>query len=58
MVDWFALDVIRPTSPASRATAQSISHWVAQADRQEGRREEKCGGLTAAERDELDTVAT
>jgi transposase len=34
-------------------TAQSISHWVAQADRQEGRREEKAGGLTAAERDEL-----
>src|SRR5712671_4121713 len=34
-------------------TAQSISHWVAQADRQEGRREEKGGGLTAAERDEL-----
>ena len=36
-------------------TAQSISHWVAQADRQEGRREETCGGggLTAAERDEL-----
>jgi transposase len=33
-------------------TAQSISHWVAQADRQEGRREEKAGGLTAAERDE------
>jgi transposase len=32
-------------------TAQSISHWVAQADRQEGRREEKGGGLTAAERD-------
>src|SRR6476646_1740821 len=31
-------------------TAQSISHWVAQA---EGRREEKGGGLTAAERDEL-----
>jgi transposase len=34
-------------------TAQSISRWVAQADRQEGRREEKGGGLTAAERDEL-----
>jgi transposase len=34
-------------------TAQSISHWVAQADRQEGHREEKGGGLTAAERDEL-----
>ena len=34
-------------------TAQSISHWVAQADRQEGRREEKGGGLSAAERDEL-----
>src|SRR4029077_9543941 len=33
--------------------AHSISHWVAQADRQEGRREEKGGGLTAAERDEL-----
>ena len=34
-------------------TAQSISHWVAQADRQGGRREEKGGGLTAAERNEL-----
>ena len=34
-------------------TAQSISHWVAQADRQEGRREEKGIGLSAAERDEL-----
>jgi transposase len=34
-------------------TAQSISHWVAQADRQAGRRDEKGGGLTAAERDEL-----
>ena len=32
-------------------TAQSISHWVAQADRHEGRREG--GGLTAAQRDEL-----
>src|SRR5258708_7436782 len=28
-------------------TAQSISHWVAQADRQEGRREEKGNGLSA-----------
>jgi transposase len=34
-------------------TAQSISHWVAQADRQEGRREEKGVRLAAAERDEL-----
>jgi transposase len=35
-------------------TAQSICHWVAQADRKEGRREEKGGdGLAAAERDEL-----
>src|SRR5260370_1273905 len=34
-------------------TAQSISHWVAQADRQEGRREEKGNGLAAAEREEL-----
>ena len=34
-------------------SAGSIVHWVAQADRQEGRREEKGGGLTAAERDEL-----
>ena len=34
-------------------TAQSICHWVAQADRQEGRREEKGPGLAAAERDEL-----
>jgi transposase len=31
-------------------TAQSISHWVAQADRQEGRQEEKGNGLSAAER--------
>ena len=44
-------------SPA--CVARHISHWVAQAaegwqaDRQEGRREEKGGGLTAAERDEL-----
>ena len=49
---WFALDVIRPTLPAS-STRQSISHWVAQADRQEGRREEKGNGLSAAEREEL-----
>ena len=34
-------------------TAQSISHWVAQADRQEGGREEEASGLAAAERDEL-----
>ena len=34
-------------------TAQSISHWVAQADRQEGRPEAKGNGLSAAEREEL-----
>ena len=34
-------------------TAQSISNWVVQADKQEGRQEEKGDGLTAAERDEL-----
>ena len=34
-------------------TAQSISHWVAQADRQEGRQEEKGNGLSAAEGEEL-----
>src|SRR5438132_484520 len=34
-------------------TAQSISHWVAQADRQEGRQEAKDNGLSAAEREEL-----
>lgn len=34
-------------------TSQSICHWVTQADRQEGRREEKGDGLAAAERDEL-----
>jgi len=33
-------------------TAQSICHWVTQADRQEGRREGG-DGLAAAERDEL-----
>ena len=34
-------------------TAQSICHWVTQADRQEGHREEKGDGLATAERDEL-----
>ena len=34
-------------------TAQSIGHWVTQADRQEGRWEEKGDGLATAERDEL-----
>ena len=34
-------------------TARSISVWVAQADKQEGRREEKVDGLSVAERDEL-----
>lgn len=34
-------------------TAASISHWVTQADRQEGRREEATPGLVTAERDEL-----
>jgi transposase len=34
-------------------TAQSICHWVTQADRQEGRREEKGDALGTAERDEL-----
>ena len=34
-------------------TAPSIGTWVAQADKQEGRREEQAGALSAAERDEL-----
>lgn len=34
-------------------TAQSIGIWVAQADKQEGRREEQADGLSASERDEL-----
>lgn len=34
-------------------TSQSIRNWVAQADRQEGRREDKGNGITVAERDEL-----
>lgn len=34
-------------------TAQSIGVWVAQADKQEGRREEAAPGLTTAEHDEL-----
>lgn len=34
-------------------SAESIRAWVAQADRQEGRREEKGTVLPAAERDEL-----
>ena len=42
-------DLAREFEPS----AGSIAHWVAQADRQEGRREETGGGLTAAERDEF-----
>ena len=34
-------------------TARSISHWGAQAERQEGRREEQRDVLTTAEREEL-----
>jgi len=34
-------------------TAQSIQAWVMQADRQEGRQEEKIDALTTTERDEL-----
>jgi transposase len=34
-------------------TGQSIRSWVAQADRNEGRREELIPGLAAVERDEL-----
>ena len=34
-------------------TAQSISAWVAAADKKEGRREEAAPGLAASERDEL-----
>jgi transposase len=34
-------------------TAQSIRNWVAQADRSEGRREERAGGISSAEREEL-----
>jgi len=34
-------------------TSQSIRNWVARADRQEGRREEKADTLGAAEREEL-----
>ena len=34
-------------------SAQSIRTWVAQADRQKGRREEAVPGLAATERDEL-----
>jgi len=34
-------------------TSQSIRNWVGQADRQEGRREERSDALGAAEREEL-----
>ena len=43
------VDLAREFAP----TAQSICHWVALADRQEGRREGKGPGLAVAERDEL-----
>ena len=42
-------DLARELEP----TAQSICHWVTQADRQAGRRQEKVNGLAAAEPDEL-----
>jgi transposase len=42
-------DLAREFEPSS----QAIRSWVAQADRQEGRREEKGDALTGAERDEL-----
>ena len=42
-------DLAREFEPSS----QAIRNWVAQADRQEGRREEKVKGLTVAERDDL-----
>lgn len=42
-------DLSREFEPSS----QAIRNWVALADRQEGRREEKGGGLTTSERDEL-----
>ncbi len=42
-------DLAREFEPS----AQAIRNWVAQADRSEGRREEKSEALTAAERDEL-----
>ena len=42
-------DLAREFEPS----AQAIRNWVAQSDRQEGRREEKDPGLTAAERGEL-----
>ena len=53
------VDLIRAGRPPEdlarefEPTAQSICQWVTQADRQEGRREEKADGLTTAERDEL-----
>jgi transposase len=42
-------DLAREFEPS----AQAIRNWVAQADRSEGRREEKSEALTAAEREEL-----
>ena len=43
------VDLAREFEP----TAQSIGTWVAQADKQEGCREEAAPGLSTAERDEL-----
>lgn len=42
-------DLAREFEPS----AHSIRHWVAVADRQEGRRDEKDEAVSAAERDEL-----
>jgi len=42
-------DLAREFEPSS----QAIRNWVAQAERQEGRREAKVDGLTMPERDQL-----
>ena len=43
----------RDLSREFEPTAQLISTWVVQADKQEGRREEEADDLSVAERDEL-----
>src|SRR4051794_16989085 len=56
-LSWCVPGVIRPIWLAnSKPSSQAIGNWVVQADRQDGRREEKPvadAGLSAAERKEL-----
>ncbi len=51
---WYGLAARRRSWPEFEPSAQAIRNWVAQADRDEGRRGD---GLTSGEREELQPAA-